>query len=316
MAGWRSHPSMSDAVLHHLGRETSGVFTPAMAAAAGIPRVGLTRMRRAGLVSRVCGLGHVAGSGRPTIEQRAVAACLTWPDAVVCERTAAILHGLLGAEHDDGLTHVLVPNGRRPFRGLATHYWSVRPTEVERRGAIALTDGLTTLADCLGRFDDVDAWGLLAWLATRDRITADDVEAQIAERYHLYGVPRLRSMAAALRRGAVSAAEVELHEFLDRCGFTGWAGNQKIWHAGTIVANADVLFAEERLVLEFDGRLAHPRERGRTTPRQRRDDQRDRLLRALGYRVIRIRWEQLVFRPDLLRRLIEDALSAAREAVG
>lgn len=307
---------MNSEVLLHVGQETLGVFTPAMAAAAGLPPSTLARMRRDGRVSRVCGMGHKEGVDPPTVEQRAMAACLTWSDAVVCERTAALMHGLIGADADDGLTHVLVPNGRRALRGMAAHYWSIRPTEVLRRGPLVVTDRRTTLADCLGRFDEREAWGHLAWLATRDRISTTDVEAQLSDRFHLYGAPRLRAMAAALRRGAVSPTEVELHDFLRSSGFTGWAGNQKIWHAGTVIANADVLFFEAKVVLEFDGRLAHPRVRGRTTPQQRRDERRDRRLRALGYQVIRIRWERLVFQPDLLRDQITAALASSRASAG
>lgn len=299
--------------LYEITAQTGGVFTTSMAQGAGFSRVTLTRLRRRGAISRVCGNGHILGAGPPTLEQRAISACLTWPDAVVCERTAGRVHSLIDESADDGLTHVLVPNGRRGFNGLVSHHWSVRPTEVERRDGWAVTDLRTTLAECLGRFADVEAWGLFAWLATRDRIAADDVEAQIADRYHLYGVRRLRRMAAALRRGAVSPAEVDLHDFLEKYGFEGWAGNQKVLHQGRIVANADVLFKTERLVIEFDGRLSHPDGTDKVSRRKRREDQRrDARLRRMGYVVLRVRWERLIYQPEDLSREIELLLVSQR----
>ena len=306
-------PPMDLSPLEQISAKTHGVFNPAMAHQAGFSRAALCKLRKARHISRVCGSALMLGSDSPTIEQRAIGARLTWPDAVVCERTAGVAHGLIDVDRDDGLTHVLVPNGRKGFNGLVAHHWSVRPTEVELRHGWTVTDRRTTLADCLGRFDDFEAWGIFAWLATRDKIGVEDVRAQIADRFHLYGVVRLRKMAAALARGAVSLAEVELLDFLKECGFTGWAGNQKIRDEGRIVASADVLFFAERLVIEFDGRLSHPDGTDSASRRkQRQDKARDRRLRRLGYTVLRVRWERLVHDREGLRQEIEALLSGRR----
>lgn len=287
--------------LRAVSAQTHGVFTSTTALDAGITRARFNRLRRAGAFTHVCGHGYMLGSRAPTVEQRAVAAHLTWPDAIVCLRTAAALHGLPIA--DDGATHVLVPDGRVSTKGLVAHHWSVRPVQVEHTESWRVTDRLTTLADVLGRLPVTEAWGRLAWMATRDLITASDLQAQLGERKQMYGVVRLRAMANALACGAVSLAEVELHRFLKKEEFTGWAGNEKIFENGRIVARADILFIAEGLIIEYDGRLAHPEER------EADDRRRAKRLRRLGYRIIRVRWERLIFTPDALAREIREVLN-------
>lgn len=288
--------------LRAIADRTLGVFTPAMAEGIGVMQRDLARLRTRHQVSLICGRGYLVGIDPPTLQQRAIAAHLTWPDSIVCFRTAALIHGW--PVDDDGATHVLLPNGRKPFGGLATHYWSVRPTEVVDAGNWRVTDRRTTLADCLGRLPSSEAWGLLAWLWTRDLITVDDLEAQIANRKQLYGIVRLRSMLAAVRRGAVSPTEIELQDFLSDRGFTGWIGDQKIVVRGRIVARVDILFIDERVVIEFDGELAHP------TSSTASDQAWDERLKDLGYHVIRVRWERLVHEPRELMNEIRAALRA------
>lgn len=294
--------------LRSIAERHRGVVTPETALEAGVSRGQFGRLRRSGKLTHVCGNGYLIGSWKPTLEQRAVAASLTWPDAIVCLTTAALLHGL--PIKDDGVTHVLVPDGRSSMKGLVAHHWSVRPVEVDRSAQWVMTDRLTTLADILGRLPNTEAWGLFAWMATRDIITAADVRAQVADRKHLHGVVRLRAMANALERGAVSLAEVELHDLLKKCGYTGWLGNQKIYHRGRIVALADVLFVALGIVVEYDGRLAHPKSRAK------KDRRRDKLLRRLGYAVIHVRWERLMFTPDLLLAELDAAIAQRRAGGG
>lgn len=213
---------------------------------------------------------------------------LTWPDAIICLRTAASLLAIPVEDQDPDAVDVLVPDGRKPVVGIRPHRWSVRPTDVVLCDGVPVTDRLTTLADCLGRLPADDAWGLLAWMWTREMVTAEEIEAQISDRWHLYGVVRLRRMAMAVRRGALSEGEIALHEFLEASGFVGWAGDQKIFRpSGRIAARVDVLFVAERVVVEYDGRLAHDE----TTEHD--DGARDALLRRLGYVVIHVRWWQL-----------------------
>lgn len=294
---------MDAAVFDRVFAETYGVFTPAMAGQLNLSRRAVARLRADGVVVPVAGRGLLSAQTPITPAHRAIAAGLTWHNSVSCFRTAAVLHEF--HLDDDGLSHALVPNGRRPTQGLVPHNWSVRPTEVERRGSILLTDRRTTLADCLGRLPEAEAWGLLAWHWTRDEITEEDLAWQLDERHHLYGVVRLRAMLAAVRDGALSMGEVRFHEFLREAHILGWEADQKIYRGRTIVARADVLFRNLRLLFEFDGAVAH-------NDGTAADDQaRDKRLEALGVRVVHVTWAQMYERPTQLRRTLRTAIRDA-----
>ena len=84
-----------------------------------------------------------------------------------------------------------------------------------------------------------------------------------------------------------SFAEVRLHRILHEGGITGWTGNATIRIAGQVY-HPDVLFEEEWLVIEFDGRAAHT-----SASRFIGDRERQNLLVLAGYRVLRLAWEHL-----------------------
>lgn len=84
-----------------------------------------------------------------------------------------------------------------------------------------------------------------------------------------------------------SFAEVRLHTILREGRVSGWTANATIRLAGQVF-HPDVLFEEEGLVVEFDGRTAH------TSPEQFvRDRERQNLLVIAGYTVLRFTWEHL-----------------------
>lgn len=276
--------------------QTRGVFTSAMLHAQGFGPRRVRTWIQSGEIERVCGRAFATRGWPITALHRAFAALLTWPDAIVCYTTAAVLHGM--DVTDDGVAHVLVPSLRRPITGIQPHFWSVRPTEVIRAGTLVMTDRVTTLADCLGRLPNDAAWGMLAWLHTRDKITAADVAAQLRDRHGLYGVVRLRVMAGALQRSAVSVPEIQLQEFLEESGVTGWEPDAKLHRGSRVVARCDVLFRAGRLAVEYDGRIAHGPARGEM------DRRRDELVRSLGYEVLRVTWIPFNQRRRLLLRTI------------
>ncbi len=284
---------------------TLGVFTlPTAADALGTSVRTVRRLVTRGAFERVCGAGFVVAGAEISAEQRAAAACLTWPDAVVAFRTAAVLHGF-GID-DGGETDVLVPNCRASARGLITRHWSVRPVQVERRGDVAMTDRATTAADCLGRLPEAEAWSLLAWLITRELIEIDEVETQLHERHHLYGVVRLRAMVAAVRDGALSMGEVKFHECLREWHVVGWSGDQKVGRRGRTIARVDVLLDDLGVVFEFDGAVAHDESSAA------RDAARDRALRdELDLIVVHVTWADLYERPVETRRRLREAIAEA-----
>lgn len=315
MHRYPQHPSARDAAPARLWRRchmeitdldrqfasTHGVFTAPMAEQHGFTARMVRRWLQHRRIVRVAGRAFIR-SGRPiTLRHRTIAALLTWPDAVICFRTAAVLHGM--PMEDDGVVHVVVPDGRRELPGLRAHRWSVRPMEVTQVGPIVMTDWRTTLADCLGRLGSDDAWGMLAWMYTHDQMTERDLAAQITDRFHLYGIVRLRLMLKAVRRRALSVGELHLQDFLAECGFTGWIGDFPVLRNGRIVARGDIGFRAQRLIVEFDGKLAHQ-------GKEERDARRDARINRAGYDVLHVTWAILYEKRRQLRDTIRAMLAA------
>jgi len=88
-------------------------------------------------------------------------------------------------------------------------------------------------------------------------------------------------------RNPWSYAEVRLHNILREAHITGWTANAKIRIASQ-VCHPDVLFDEDLIVVEFDGRAAHS-----SAKQFLRDRERQNLLVLAGYRVLRFTWEHL-----------------------
>jgi len=299
---------MHTSELARIFASTDGVFTPAMAAQLGYSARTVRRWVERGVAVRLAGRALVPAGTTVTVRHRVLAAHLTWPDAIVCYVTAAVLHGL--PIDDDGETHVLVPDTRHALRGFTVHRWSVRPTAVVRIGGVPVTDWHTTLADSLGRLPGDDAWGLLAWMWTHDQVSERDLALQIDDRYHLYGIVRLRLMLEAVRQRALSVGEMRLHDFLNEHGFVGWSADFRIVDQGRVIARADVAFPGQRLVIEFDGAVAH---NNRTRARDRARDDR---IEACGYDVVHVTWATLHERRHLLARALRAMLVLPPKSLG
>ena len=284
-----------------------GVFTLAMARAAGLTRAAVRHRIARGRWRHVVGQAYVDLSVAPPtrqtdLQRRAIGASLSWPGSIVCLRTAAMLYGLPVAE--DGETHVVVSDRRRPTAGLTPHRMRLAPGEVSARPSFRLTSRPRTVVDCLMQLPRREAESLMAWVLTRDVVGHDELARATESRAGHRGVAQLRALVADTADGAIGALERRLHELLDEARITGWSANEPIVVDGVIVARADVLFRAERVIVEVDGRAYHT------------DFEADRArlntLALAGYTVLRFTWTQLTTRPQEVVRQIREALAAAR----
>jgi len=131
--------------------------------------------------------------------------------------------------------------------------------------------------------------------------------AAVRERYGRPGTPTLLWLLGMVREGAASVTERRLHRLLRRAGIGGWVAGAEIRdRSGRIIAEADVLFEQERMILEMDGFEAHSGKRSFVQDRRR--------LRALGnagYQVLPVTWEDLDV-PDPLLGEIRTAVRQRR----
>lgn len=277
-----------------------GVFSVRQALDAGMTVAQARRRRESGAWLRVAGDGFALAATTVTPWRQVQAAAITWPGGVVALSSAARLHGL--PVLDDGSVHVVVPRRTRSRHGLVSHRLELDRGEVVRAGAGLVTSRRRTVLDCLGRLPDPQSASLLAWVATRDLLSVDDVAEALRARPRSWGTCARREAMDDLARGTLGRAERRLHAILRRSGLTGWAFNQQVWDGAGLIGRVDVLFHDARLVIEVDGFAFHGVERFQA------DRSRQNRLVAAGYTVLRFTWADLVDRPaavlDQVRRLL------------
>ncbi|MHC1560128.1 endonuclease domain-containing protein [Actinomycetospora sp. C-140] len=100
--------------------------------------------------------------------------------------------------------------------------------------------------------------------------------------------------------GARSWAERELHARMRSGGVTGWSANTPLALPGYGRAVGDVVFDEEKVIVEVDGWAYH-----RDLRAFLGDGPRQSALAAAGWLVLRTHWYELRERPDVfLARLV------------
>ena len=133
--------------------------------------------------------------------------------------------------------------------------------------------------------------------------TQDALEAALAALGKADGQQVRRKVVKACAGNPWSYAELRLHRILLNAGITGWVANRPLRVLG-IVVWPDIRFLRTRLVLEFDGRETHGRPDQFLSDRERQN-----LIEAADFRVLRFGWEHLD-QPDYIARIVRAAVRA------
>jgi very-short-patch-repair endonuclease len=231
-------------------------------------------------------------------EWAALLACGT--DAVLSHRTAAQLHGLPVAVGP--LVEVTVRSGGRgrTRSGLRVHRTTtIGRLDLVRIGSLLVTSVPRTVVDLACELDD----GALERLL--DRALTRTSRTRILEILDAHprrgGAGRLRSLLDPERPSADtwSVAEARLLGLIRRAGLPMPEANVRI---GDYVP--DLLWREQRLIVEFDSWTFHggPRAFGR-------DRERHNTLLAHGFQVLHVTWHQLTREPEKVLVWIATALA-------
>ena len=204
--------------------------------------------------------------------------------AVLSHRSAAALWGIratAAAEID-----VSVRGQRRARPGVRFRRARPRADEVTVHRRIPVTTVERTLVDIAARLRPHQLRKAIEE-AEILRLGGEPSLDAVVRRYATRkGVRRLAEITADRTLGeTVTRSELEdrFLAFVDRAGLPAPRTNQLV--EGFEV---DCLWREQRLVVELDGRAFHG-----TSDGFERDRERDRLLQAAGWRVIRLTWRQL-----------------------
>ena len=277
------------------------------ALAAGLSRAAIARRISSGEWEVMLnGTYRLAGSPR-TWHQLVMAACL-WagPGAVASHRTAAALQGLPGFEPS---VIEITTSRRLTAPGIVVHRCRLDagidvttchgiPVTAAHRTVIDLCAAVApekveraldaVLVRVLGEVGFI--WRQLNRLGSVGRRGTGRLRAMLAERS-----PRLHH--------AGSDSETRLHQLLRRAGITGWAAQVEIFEDGQLVARPDVVFPEQKLIIEVDSWSWHADKQ-----RRRADARRQNHLERLGWTVLRFFWEDVVHDPEYVLGEILSAL--------
>ncbi len=251
-------------------------FTTAQATSSGLSRRALGDLRRAGLVRSVLHGVHVVAQAPDDLRTRAQALALVVPaEAVVCDRTAAWLHGVdvlpRSAVHEPPPVQVAHTDDTRVRRpGVDGLRRGLLPRDVASVHGVRVTAPLRTgldLGRLLWRYDALAALdGFLRLGVDHEELLAE------VERFRGYrGVRQLRTLAplADARSESVAESAVRL-SWID----AGLPRPQlQIWvegDAGVPRYRLDLGLEEVRFGVEYDGEEFH------TTAADRRHDERRR----------------------------------------
>ena len=210
------------------------------------------------------------------------------PSAVLSHRSAGSLWQLLA--WTSILPEVTRATRCQPRAGLRAHCGALRADELSRVNGILVTSVSRTLLD-------------LAGVLTRGQLERALNEAEVLRLTDRLSVPDLLDRYPRRRGSAVLRAL-----FRDRTAVRGITRRELERRFQAVLADTDIprprlnaplsvagrffevdcLWAEQRLIVELDGRQSHG-----TDLAFEKDRERDRLLLVEGWRVTRITWRQL-----------------------
>lgn len=240
------------------------------------------------------------------------AALVVAPSAVVCDRSAAWLHGVDVFEPGQKVgppdLELVTPCAAARVRRLGTSAArrNFRPQDVVTVEGVRVTTPVRTACD-LGRLRGrMGAFAALCMLGRAQGFGAADVQAALPHLRGLRGVIQLRELAARMTTRCESPGEAwTLLAILD-AGLPRPEAQVEILLEGHGLVRLDFAYRLVRIVIEYDGEEHHSRPEDRE-----RDARRRAALRAAGWIVIVVRKND--FAGEALDRWLSDVRAALAE---
>lgn len=222
------------------------------------------------------------------------------PGAVLSHRSAAALWNIRPTAR--ARIDVTVGRNKRPRPGIEFHRTELPQDEKTTHEGIPVTTVARTLVDLAATLDRARLEKALAQAEIQRLHTGLPLNAAV--RRHATR-PGVKSLAAALEdtRWTANITRSELEDrflaFLD-------AHNLRRPETNVLIEGLEVdcVWRDKRVIVELDGRATHG-----TRQAFERDRQRDRILQAAGWRVIRLTWRQLTRDGEAVERDLRGLLA-------
>jgi very-short-patch-repair endonuclease len=287
-----------DRALMAIAARRHGVVTLAELEAAGLGRGAVAHRVAEGRLRRLHRGVYLVGPlhGPRTKEVAAVLAC--GESAVLSHGSAAALWGMVPVWR--GVPHVTVVGGQPRPSGVRVHrVRRLHVPDVARREGVPVTAPGRTLLDLATVLPQSDLDRAVEEAQVQRLVSRATLTALLARSRGHRGVGALG--AALLSEPALtrSEAEARMLAMIRSADLPAPRTNASL-HGHEV----DLLWPDQRLVLEIDGFAFHS-----TREAFERDRRRDAQLHAHGYRVMRVTWRQIVEEPEAVIARLAAALS-------
>lgn len=280
--------------LRNLAQRQYGVISRAQAIGAGLSPDVIKFRVRSGRWQQLHPGVYVTFSGRPDRGAWLWAALLAMgPGAVLSYQTAAELHGL--TDKPTSPIHVTVPRQRHvvAVKGVRPHR-SDRALEAVQAHTYpprtTVEETVLDLTQTARSFDDVCGWVTRA--IARELTDEAGLHAAMTKRRRLRWRADLHEVLEAAMTGDHSVLEYRYHRDVERAHGLPEPGRQVPFTAKDgQPGRRDRVYEEYGVVVELDGRLAHPEEN------RWKDKARDNATAAGGQQTLRYGWTHVTQRP-------------------
>jgi very-short-patch-repair endonuclease len=279
-----------------------GLLTTRQLTRIGLDRNAIQRLADHGITTRIH-RGVWSTVSALDLETRVLAATLALGAGVACLQTAVTLHGLAGGPADPRI-HISLPprRTRHQLAGVARHWLELSPEDVHEVRGLQVTRPERLVIDAARRWPGEDVVSLADSALNRGLLAAPDL-AVLCSRLSPAEASWLRLADAS----AESPLETRMRLLLGRHGLGALFEPQwEVRAGGRVVGRIDFANPALKLGIECDGRGPHELPEALFRDRWRADD-----LAALGWRLIRVTWDDVVRRPQVVVGRIRRALAGA-----
>lgn len=312
----------AQAVVVEQGARSQGLVTRQQLLAAGVSEGALSRALAAGDLVRICRSVYAAeplpprprflvtdkGVAPDYVAHVRAALLSLGPGATARARTAAALRGWSMLVEPSRTIEVAVRHGRSRLvlpgvtgeqrRRLGRSFLEVLPGH----RPLWTTSALPTAVDCVLKLPLLEAVVVCDSALRAGDLLVQELEGVVGRLPGVRDARRVERVLSLVDARAASVLESVQRVRMTLDGIDGFEPQVVVRDLPGLPLRVDFCFRELGLVVEVDGARWHPE--------PARDQSRDNALAALGWRVLRFTWRQVVHEPEQVLAVVRAAIAA------